>query len=352
MLNSIFLHSTKNGSDKVYNLQVVEVAGGYNVQYQNGPRGGTLQTGFKCPAPVDLEGANKKFEQVVKAKKSDGYLQVNHGGSAPVVIAPALQEESIDLLLLGDTTTSLNDIIEDDSYLMQEKKDGERRPIYIDNGHLKAFNKKGMTVPGCGFLNSLLEIGMDVEFDAEIIGDTLHIFDLLKVEDTDLRNTPVLDRYNKLETLFKSLQLDKANFRLVRTAIGKGAKRALLQLLINEGAEGVVFKQLNARYTTGRSKKDYLKVKFVSEASFIVTKVNNKRSVGVSLLDENGKEVPAGNVTIPVNREIPQEGQVIEIQYLYAFPASGIIFQPVFKSIRTDVERNECVTSQLKFKAE
>ena len=60
---------------------------------------------------------------------------------------------------------------------------------------------------------------------------------------------------------------------------------------------------------------------------------------------------PAGNVTIPANQPLPRPGDVVEIRYLYAFPESGVLFQPVCLGIRTDITAAECVTRQLKFKA-
>ena len=59
----------------------------------------------------------------------------------------------------------------------------------------------------------------------------------------------------------------------------------------------------------------------------------------------------AGNVTIPANQPVPQPGDVVEIRYLYAFPESGVLFQPVYLGLRTDITPDECGTRQLKFKA-
>jgi bifunctional non-homologous end joining protein LigD len=60
--------------------------------------------------------------------------------------------------------------------------------------------------------------------------------------------------------------------------------------------------------------------------------------------------VAAGNVTIPTNQDIPRDGQVVEVRYLYAFEESGCLYQPVYLGVRSDVLPMECVVSQLKFK--
>jgi len=52
----------------------------------------------------------------------------------------------------------------------------------------------------------------------------------------------------------------------------------------------------------------------------------------LQLLD-NGKLVPAGNVTIPPNCPIPAVDQVVECRYLYAFKESGCIYQPVYLGV-------------------
>ena len=50
------------------------------------------------------------------------------------------------------------------------------------------------------------------------------------------------------------------------------------------------------------------------------------------------------------NQLIPQVGDVVEVRYLYAFPDSGVLFQPVCLGVRSDITAAECGTRQLKFK--
>ena len=83
--------------------------------------------------------------------------------------------------------------------------------------------------------------------------------------------------------------------------------------------------------------------------SAVVAKINAQRSVEIRLLGKDGW-VSAGNVTIPPNQDIPRVGWVVEVRYLYAFPESGIVYQPVYLGKRPDVEPTECLVAQLKFK--
>jgi bifunctional non-homologous end joining protein LigD len=55
---------------------------------------------------------------------------------------------------------------------------------------------------------------------------------------------------------------------------------------------------------------------------------------GTGLVSE---EVSVGNVTIPVNFDIPRVGSVVEVRYLYAYPG-GSLYQPVYLGARTDVD--------------
>ncbi|MEK7954475.1 hypothetical protein [Luteolibacter soli] len=60
------------------------------------------------------------------------------------------------------------------------------------------------------------------------------------------------------------------------------------------------------------------KSKFVESASFVITGPNAKRSVILGLYDGD-KLVPAGNVTIPPNHQIPEVGAVCATRYRVAF---------------------------------
>jgi hypothetical protein len=81
----------------------------------------------------------------------------------------------------------------------------------------------------------------------------------------------------------------------------------------------------------------------------VVERLNAQRSVALKLRGKHAWQ-PAGNVTIPANQPLPQAGEVVEVRYLYAFPESGLLFQPVCIGVRTDITAQECGTAQLKFK--
>jgi bifunctional non-homologous end joining protein LigD len=130
------------------------------------------------------------------------------------------------------------------------------------------------------------------------------------------------------------------------------SKQAMLEGLSK--AEGVVFKRIFSPYTPGRPSTggDQLKHKFHATVSAVVSGINEKRSVEISLLQEQQGWITAGKVAIPVNQPVPPIGAVVEIRSLYAFKESGCLFQPVFLGLRSDLDQEECTVDQLKYKSE
>jgi bifunctional non-homologous end joining protein LigD len=182
------------------------------------------------------------------------------------------------------------------------------------------------------------------------VGEKLFVFDLLELNGNDLRPLQYNKRLTELLNLMaKAMQ---RNIVYAETAFSPAQKAILMKELKRDNKEGIVFKRLDAPYTPGRPNSGgaQLKHKFCATLSAVVARINDKRSVEVRLLNEEGWQ-PAGNVTIPANAEIPLVGQVVEIRYLYAFRDSGAMFQPIYLGKRSDVAQMECSTKQLKFKA-
>ena len=142
------------------------------------------------------------------------------------------------------------------------------------------------------------------------------------------------------------------NLPLVESTFSPAEKGRKFTELKSQRREGVVFKQLAAPYVPGRPNRGgtALKHKFVATLSAVVARLNEQRSVALRLRGLQGWQ-NTGNVTIPANQPVPQAGDVVEVRYLYAFPESGVLFQPVYLGRRTDITAEECVIRQLKFKA-
>jgi bifunctional non-homologous end joining protein LigD len=211
-------------------------------------------------------------------------------------------------------------------------------------------NRKGLTIGlPTAIMRSAAAIRADFILDGEAIGERLHAFDILALNSEDLQKVPYRARLLSLINMLAANQAPHITF--VETRFASNEKQSLLQELRRKNKEGVVFKKVDAHYTPGRpnSGGTQLKHKFYATASVVVSAINAQRSIEMRLLNQDGWH-SVGNVTIPANHRIPPVGTVVEVRYLYAFPESKCLFQPVYLGERTDIGHAECVLSQLKFK--
>ena len=246
--------------------------------------------------------------------------------------------------------SELRRLLANSTHCLQQKHDGRRLMVRKQGDSITGINRRGLTVAIPDAIREAVEqIPFDVLIDGEAVGDTLHAFDLLEYKDKDIRSQRFFDRF---AALILVIPPKLPALRWISTVIHPYEKLETYEELKATGAEGVVFKEIDAPFSPGRpnSGGPQLKFKFVESASFIVTGINAKRSVTLGLYSGN-KLVPAGNVTIPPNHSIPQVGEVCEVRYLYAYRESGSIFQPVYLGRREDIPPSECVVEQLKYKA-
>jgi len=348
-MNAVSLYYREGGSDKVYQAALEPKENGWVVNFAYGRRGSTLTSGTKTSKPVGRIEAEKIFERLVAEKMKKGYRQAESEASYTVA-----QEEKTGILpqLLNPMSEEEMELLLDaPNWLMQEKMDGRRLLLKKEAGVVTGINRRGIA---CGIPENILQdsraLPGDWLIDGEIVGTVYHVFDLLE-HDGSYRRHPLKERLVALLNLLASGQAPWIRF--VPPITGKPMKRRFLENCREEGLEGVVFKRWDAPYIPGRpaSKGDQRKYKFVQSASVVVTGKNGKRSVKMGLLDGE-RLVGAGNVTIPVGQEVPEEGQIIEVRYLYAFPESGALFQPVYLGERDDITREECTVAQLKWKVE
>lgn len=340
-------------SDKQYNVELVSVGDLYVVNFAYGRRGGTMKAGTKTATPLPYEQAKKLYDKIVRGQLADGYTPSGEGtpfaGTDNAGRSSGLQLQLSNAISEAEARALLHN----PDYVAQEKKDGERRPAKHDGMTITGVNKKGLTValPAAivSTLTQLLGAAKTTTFDAEIIGDTLYVFDLLEYNGDDLTSTPL---WSRLETL-ATVAFD-ATVQLLPTARTTEEKIALFERVQRENGEGIVFKHRASLCTAGRpaSGGDHLKFKFVEEATVKVLRPNlGKRSVVMGLHDGAGRWREVGSVTIPANAELPSTGTYLEVQYLYAFPGEqGSLFQPVYKTIRADQGDEDCILAQLKFK--
>lgn len=351
----ISLYYTGGTSDKEYHLQLEPVGELWMAKAQNGRRGGTLTPRDVTPKPVTYAVALKKYEDKLTEKLKDGYTQDISGavfqdsptGGSFTGFVPQLSNQI--------TPEQAELLIEDDGWLMQQKFDGERRSVRATGNDVVGINRQGMAVAlPLPLVEAIQSLRTKVFIDGEIVGNKLYAFDLLELGETDLRSCTTQYRYDSLVGLLENLPaLARESIAIVRSATSTQAKRELHDRIKAADLEGVLFKRADAIFTAGRpaSGGDHLKLKFWESATLQVESHSAaKRSVQVRAFDRD-LPISLGSVTIPVNYEdLPPIDSLVEVRYLYAYPAGGDLFQPVYKGPRPDMILSACTMTQLKFK--
>ena len=333
-------------SDKVYHVQVEKEGTGWSVNFQFGRRGSTLNCGQKTSSPVSYEEAEKIYNKIVNEKLSKGYQPIE--GTIEVTTNTSKVKPVTERMLpqLLNAVDDPDEYIKSEEFLAQEKFDGERRIIQIENGVVTQYNRKGHVIPITETFAS--PIKYNCILDGEMVGNRYCIFDILQLDGKDTRTQSSSERLRTLNTLKFG-----EGFHVVHTAYTERDKRKLYDDLIKNNKEGIVFKRKTAPYQAGRpaSGGDFLKVKFTKMATFIVANhTKGKRSVGLELLDGK-KKVFMGKVTIAPNKEIPAIGSLVEVRYLYCFKG-GAVYQPSYLGERTDLNIEDAQLSQIVYKSE
>ncbi len=354
-LQSASLHFREGNSDKVYHAAIEPREDGFVVTIAYGRRGNTLTTGTKTTSPVSLAEATMVFDKLIASKLAKGYQYsaASDGETKPYrQTGDEGRDSGIRCQLLNAIEPGeVSSLLRSPKYCLQQKHDGRRLMVRKQGDTITGINRRGLVVAiPDAIREAVAHITFDVLIDGEAVGDTLHAFDLLEYKGTDIRSRRFFDRF---AALILVIPPNLPALRWISTVIHPYEKLEIYEELKATGAEGVVFKDVDAPYSPGRpnSGGPQLKFKFVESASFIVTGINAKRSVTLGLYDGD-KLVPAGNVTIPPNHKIPEVGEVCETRYLYAYRESGSIYQPVYLGRREDIPASECVVEQLKFKSE
>ena len=348
---TITLNYREGSSDKVYQISINETEGGFTVNYAYGRRGSTLKSGTKTQHPVPRATAEKLFAKLVKAKEAKGYQPEEDGtGYRPTAFQD--QDSGIRCQLLNPIEeTELHALLFDSTHCLQEKFDGRRMMLRKTGNEIIGINRRGLVVGLPDTIHQAAsQLPGDFLVDGEAVGDVLHVFDLLEANGEDLRSYRYIERHSRLIQLVPT---SLPSLQWVSTAIEPQDKYETYHDLLSEEREGAVFKDVNAPYSPGRpnSKGPQLKYKFYETASFLVTEHNAKRSVAIGLYDSAGEVQPAGNVTIPANKGMPNVGAVVEVRYLYAFRESGAAYQPCYLGTRDDIPSTDCTTKQLKYKS-
>ena len=343
----------KNGSaDKVYQVEISEVEGGFVVRFSYGRRGATLTTGTKTQNPVTHEAAVKIFDKLIAEKQAKGYSPGEDGSPYQHTAKAGAVSGVLPQLLNVVTEHEAAKLLSNPAWLLQEKFDGRRMMLRKTGNAVDAVNKRGLVIDAPQpIIDAAQQIPGDFIIDGEAIGDTFHAFDLLAVDGQDVRDKECIERLAVLVSVLS--KTSQESIVQVGTWLSTDDKADKLWELRSGGAEGAVFKRTDAPYRAGRPASGgvQLKLKFTATLSAVVARVNAKRSVSVSLLDGDGEWICVGDTPIPVNANIPAVGDVIEVRYLYATTGDRL-YQPAYLGFRDDILPEECLMSQMQYKGE
>lgn len=334
---SVTLYCREGSADKEYQLHLTPSDNGFLVNFAFGRRGSSLKQGTKTQAPVSYDAAVKIYDKLLKEKTGKGYTQ-SEGGMRYV----GTDLEARDSGLTPQLPTAIQpheiaDYENEKAWLAQEKFDGENRMISVNDGQVGGVNRRGLTcpVPAHWDANDLPHANGRTVLCGEDMGAKLVAFDMIEHDGQCIRHLSFVDRYAALA----EMAANSGNpdwLKIAPLAVTTAEKKALLQRMIDEHGEGVVYKRANASFDAGRSLNAF-KHKLQESSTFVVTKVNDQRSVAIGLYDDDDNLVPMGNVTVPANHPVPGVGALIEVEYMYRFE-EGALEQPKYKGERTDIE--------------
>jgi bifunctional non-homologous end joining protein LigD len=320
-----------------------------------------LQSDTKVSGVAYAE-AKRIYDRLLREKTGKGYQvsQATTNGDAAISVGlPVTKEHSghiPELLTPIDEPDALR-LAQDPAWWFQQKFDGRRLAVQKARGQYTGINKLGQIISIDSSLTESLDLVQAEGFlaDGEITHSYFRIWDLLSVNDTDLRIQPYEIRYVHLTQHFRGV---RGTLQVCETAMTTKDKTAFVKRMHEANAEGFVCKNRYAAYAGGRAGQHY-KCKFVTTASFIVGPKPEKkagdghRSIAVYLLDGNQPRF-MGTVGVPDRYPLPRVEQIVEVRYLYCHPGPDgkLIQAKYFGTVRDDIELAECNVDQLKLRAD
>lgn len=234
-------------------------------------------------------------------------------------------------------------LIVSDAYIMQEKVDGQRLAVRIDEDGIRGYNKRGEQVQLHPWLYE--EMAMLPEypwgFDGEYGVGGYHIFDLVDAPRGSLLDKTLDERIQLLGVMIDTWGIIDKIFVVRTWSTPKEKLGGLIQLSIS-GAEGAVFKPRAA--SAGFSGQVY-KYKFRNTVdAVVISNHDTKASINVGVYKDNVL-TSIGNCSL-LGRTQVDPGSVVEISYR-VIGAGGHMVEPVFSRVRTDKPAYSCVWDQL-----
>lgn len=250
----------------------------------------------------------------------------------------------------------LDGFLENDNYCLQVKEDGihvlaSRSP----SGRPVTLNRRGEVhrVP-----DEMVRLVSDWPEETMVDGERLHEggfvgFDMLYACGEDLRSKPYDMRLFRLAEFVG--EVNSSLFRVVETAIGTEAKRALVDRIRAANGEGVIIKDMRSKYLPGRTAWGWSmrRLKFLKSLTAILLRpmTDTKAHFEMYLYSGGGVPVKVGTVSAQQFYEQipPGKARIGEVTYLYGTPNQKVI-QPRLKRPlpwRDDKKAEDCTIDQI-----
>lgn len=242
------------------------------------------------------------------------------------------------------------------AYHFQQKVDGVRAQLVIEPGKKPWFRSKAgeqlQSTTAAPVTRAILdhigqlEGGQGYTVDGEIVNGKWHVFDMTVDGET---RVPWETRMDRAKAWADAIGSDRVS--ALPVAKTKQEKLALAHAVRASGGEGVMMKRRDAGYDYGSRVSHSLKAKYVSTADVVVTKLrpDGKDSAEISVYD-HGVLKRVGTVPLGGREKAEKvhEGDVIEVNYLYAMPGTHNMVQARMVKRRPDKRPNEATTDQLR----
>ena len=228
-----------------------------------------------------------------------------------------------------------------DIWGMQQKVDGHRMLINCGDT-VQAFNRQGDPRECPEEITSFFSALRGWTFDGELLDDKYYIFDILEIPTGNCQNWPLLKRYELLEKLESKL---KNPVYLLPLFIEN--KQEQFDKLLEDKAEGVIFKLLDAPYVNKKS-SNFLKYKFINEVDCVILEAgfNDKENFVLGLWDGSGFVDVGKCSSLTADGPSAKVGDVVTVQVLYS-TKGGRLYQAVAPRLRHDKAPQECLVGQI-----
>lgn len=260
------------------------------------------------------------------------------------------------MLAKSSNIKKIDQFVNDPDWYFQQKLDGNRILITVDDGAVSGVGRSGRAVSlPQEAIDPFVNLVGTWRFDGEFVGTgegVLWLFDMPEAADVVSMDTSYANRAFSLETVYAMLFPDGSDdIKVADVARTTEEKQMLLDWCRTNCAEGVMMKEVNAKYLPGARSPFCLKAKFTETVDCVVLEVGRegKESVAVGAYHDGVMtEIGAVKMTISQGLNQIEVGDVIETRYLYVDKKMRLV-QPVFLQFRRDKPAEDCNTDQLKY---